>query len=64
MAMRMLQIQVSRHPDPKWNALQFFLDKHPDEAKGISGYFEYSKLAPIIKRLENSVEDSLHDRYF
>ena len=47
------------------NVLEFVLDIHPDEAKEISeGYFEDRKLAPIIKRLENSVEDSLHDRYF
>ena len=56
---------LSRLPDPQVNALEFVLDIQPDVAKEISeGYFEDRKLAPIIKRLENSVEDSLHDCYF
>ena len=63
---------LSRLPDPQENALEFVLDIHPDEQRKFQKViskteletFEDGKLAPIIKRLEKSVEDSLHDRYF
>ena len=47
------------------NAIEYALESAPEVARAVASGYEFDKdLAPIIQRLKNDPQDSLHERYY